>query len=77
MQAVHGIVLSGGSAFGLASANGGIPVETLAGLMTVWPIVEPNGVVSAVRVDMLPPELTPARIPVAVEGHDPVIDHPL
>ena len=62
---------------GLASANGGIPVETLAGLMTVWPVVESNGVVSAVRVDMLPPELTPARIPVAVEGHGPVIDHPL
>jgi diaminopimelate epimerase len=55
---------------------GRINVETLAGVKTVWPIIGPNGAVNEVRVDMEPPELSPARVPIAMEGHGPVIDHP-
>lgn len=62
---------------GLVSAKDGIPIETLGGIHTVWPVLEADGTVSAVRVDMEPPELTPSRIPVTVKGNGPVIDHPV
>ena len=54
----------------------GIRVETLAGVKTVWPAVGPGGSVHEVRVDMEPPKLSPRRVPVAVDGDGPVLDHP-
>jgi diaminopimelate epimerase len=60
------------------TSSGGVPVETLAGILTVWPVLEEDGrTVASVRVDMGAPELAPARIPVAVEGRGPMLDHPL
>ena len=56
--------------------DAGIRVETLAGVKTVWPVVGPGGSVHEVRVDMEPPELSPRRMPVAVDGDGPVLDHP-
>ncbi len=62
---------------GLVAGRGPIPIQTKAGLKTVWPVTE-GGSVIRVRVDMGPPELAPDRVPVAmtrIEG--PVIDFPL
>ena len=44
-----------------------ITIETLAGVKTAWLTVE-NGNVTAIRVDMGSPVLTPSRIPVLFEG---------
>lgn len=59
-------------------SEAGLPIETLGGLMTVWP---QNGTVGgsidAVRVGMGAPTLEPREIPVAVNGPGPVQDHAL
>ena len=62
--------------------NGGtgessISIETLAGVKTVWPVIGGDGRVRDVRVDMDTPELAPARLPVAVEAHGPILDYPI
>jgi diaminopimelate epimerase len=56
------------------SDKAGLKVSTLGGIKTVWPVIS-NGLVTGVRVDMEPPELAPARVPVAVESENPVLDH--
>ncbi len=58
------------------SDEAGFKVSTLGGIKTVWPVIS-NGMVTRVRVDMEPPELAPVRVPVAVEGENPVLDHPV
>lgn len=62
---------------GLIPSTGPIPIETGAGIKTVWPHVE-NGRVKHVRVDMGAPILTPAEVPVAyTRDAGPVIDYPI
>ena len=53
-----------------------LSVETLAGIIQVHPIWRGGSIVAA-RVNMGPPRLGPAEVPVNVEGDGPVIDHPL
>ncbi len=64
---------------GFAKLSGGpkagMRIETLAGIKTVWPVMDASGSVHEVRVDMEPPELAPHRVPVAVDGDGPVLDH--
>ena len=62
---------------GMVPASHGIPIQTLAGIRTVWPILDTNGLVSEVRVDMGAPDTAPEKVPVAVKGHGPILDHPL
>ncbi len=51
----------------------GLPIETLGGLMTVWPQNgSVGGVIEAVRVGMSAPILEPREIPVAVDRPGPV-----
>ena len=56
-----------------------LPIETLGGLMTVWPQHggAEDGSIESVRVAMGAPELDPQRIPVAVENPvtGPVMDY--
>ena len=60
------------------SDSAGLPIETLGGLMTVWPQNGgAGGAIEAVRVGMGSPELEPSRIPVAVDVPAPVQNHPL
>ena len=59
----------------------GLSIETLAGLQRVFPIFD-NGIISRVKVNMGPPTLTPASVPVVLgPGYDdsqgPVLDYPL
>ena len=62
---------------GLISKDGPIDIETAAGTKIVWPTAE-RGLVTRVRVDMGPPELKPADIPVNVpQTEGPVIDFPI
>ena len=60
-----------------AGGNGaGLPIETLGGLMTVWPQNGgAGGAIEAVRVGMGAPILEPGRIPVAVNAPAPVQNH--
>lgn len=53
-----------------------VTVETLAGIKTLQMFRE-NGVVTAARVDMGPPNFDPASLPANVEGAGPVVDLPL
>lgn len=62
---------------GMVSPSHGIPIQTLAGIRTVWPILDTNGLVREVRVDMGAPETAPERVPVVMEGRGPILDHPL
>ena len=64
---------------GSATRNeAGLPIETLGGLMTVWPQNgASSGVIDAVRVGMGAPILEPHEIPVAVNGPAPVQGHAL
>ena len=56
----------------------GLPIETLGGLMTVWPQNGgAAGAIEAVRVGMGAPVLPPREIPVAVDAPPPVQNHPL
>ena len=60
------------------SDGAGLPIETLGGLMTVWPQNGgAGGTIEAVRVGMGSPELEPSRIPVAVDTAAPVTNHSL
>lgn len=52
-----------------------ITIETLAGIKTLYLTVE-NGKVSMVKVNMGAPELTPAKIPVAL-GEEKCVDEPI
>ena len=62
---------------GMATLQGEeLAVETLAGIIRVQPFLREGEVVGA-RVNMGPPRLRPAEIPVGVDGTGPVIDHPL
>jgi diaminopimelate epimerase len=62
---------------GIAQPNEGVlSVETLAGIIRVYPIWN-EGLMVAARVNMGPPRLRPADVPVKLEGGGPVIDHPL
>lgn len=56
--------------------NETVTVETLAGIKTLQMFRE-NGVVTAARVDMGPPNFDPASLPANVEGAGPVVDLPL
>ena len=56
----------------------GLPIETLGGLMTVWPQNGGvGGAIETVRVGMGSPILEPREIPVAVNGTGPVQGHAL
>ncbi len=58
--------------------DAGLQIETLGGLMTVWPQNgTAMGAIEAVRVAMGAPELEPRRIPIAVGGAAPVTGYPL
>ena len=60
------------------SDGAGLPIETLGGLMTVWPQNGgAGGTIEAVSVGMGSPELEPSRIPVAVDTAAPVTNHTL
>lgn len=56
--------------------NETVTVETLAGIKTLQMFRE-NGVVTAARVDMGPPNFDPTSLPANVEGAGPVVDLPL
>lgn len=63
-----------------AVANGdGVHIETLAGLMTVWPLHadDASSRIDAVRVAMGAPELTPREIPVAMDVPGPIANYAL
>ncbi|MFN8507241.1 MAG: diaminopimelate epimerase [Dehalococcoidia bacterium] len=53
-----------------------VTVETLAGIKTLQ-VFRENGIVTAARVDMGPPNFDPASLPASVEGPGPVIDLPV
>ncbi len=56
----------------------GLPIETLGGLMTVWPQNGgASGGIEAVRVGMGAPILEPRDIPVALDAPAPVQEHTL
>ncbi len=62
---------------GLIPGKGPVPIQTGAGIKTVWPHVE-KGRVTRVRVDMGAPILTPSKVPVAyTRDEGPVIDYPI
>ena len=63
-----------------AVANGdGVHIETLAGLMTVWPLHADDASprIDSVRVAMGAPELTPREIPVALDVPGPIAKYAL
>jgi diaminopimelate epimerase len=53
-----------------------VTIETLAGILTL-DLFREDGVVTAARVDMGPPNFDPASLPANAEGPGPVIDLPL
>ena len=54
-------------------SEAGLPIETLGGLMTVWPQANGHaGSVDSVRVGMGAPTLEPREIPVDVSGPGPI-----
>jgi diaminopimelate epimerase len=53
-----------------------VTIETGAGVLTLQ-LFRENGVVSAARVNMGAPRLTPSDLPANVEGPGPIIDLPL
>lgn len=53
-----------------------VSVETLGGIK-VLQLFRENGVITAARVDMGPPNFDPASLPANVEGPGPVIDLPI
>lgn len=53
-----------------------VAIETLAGVLTL-DLFRENGVVTAARVDMGPPNFDPASLPATVDGPGPVIDLPI
>lgn len=53
-----------------------VTVETLAGIR-VLQLFRENGVVTAARVDMGPPNFDPASLPANIEGPGPVVDLPV
>jgi diaminopimelate epimerase len=61
---------------GLVADKDTVTVETLAGIKTLQ-LFREDGIVSAARVDMGPPNFEPASLPANVEGPGPVIDLPL
>ena len=54
-----------------------VQVETMAGVLDVTPLGDDGDGMTAARVLMGVPRLSPAEIPVAIEGMDVVIDQPL
>ena len=63
-----------------AATNGdGVHIETLAGVMTVWPLHADDASprIDAVRVAMGAPVLTPREIPVALDGPEPIANYAL
>lgn len=53
-----------------------VAIETLAGVLALE-LFRENGVVTAARVDMGPPNFAPASLPAAVDGPGPVVDLPI
>ena len=53
-----------------------VSVETLGGIK-ILQLFRENGVITAARVDMGPPNFAPASLPANVEGDGPVVDLPL
>jgi diaminopimelate epimerase len=53
-----------------------VTIETLAGILTL-DLFREDGVVTAARVDMGPPNFDPSSLPANAEGPGPVIDLPL
>lgn len=60
----------------VAPDAGAVAIETLAGVLTL-DLFRENGVVTAARVDMGPPDFDPASLPAAVDGPGPVVDLPV
>ena len=54
-----------------------VRVETMAGVLEVTPLSDGDNGMAGARVLMGAPRLSPREIPVAIEGLDVVIDHPL
>ena len=54
-----------------------VRVETMAGVLDVTPLRDGGNGMTGARVLMGAPRLNPPDVPVAIEGMDAVIDHPL